>query len=185
MSWRLPRLGVSAKRMSEANIDFAVIETDTSVPAEEAVDDLLLTKRLPPITPPPMRPSSAPPPGGAFTASGTFPTEIAGPQSRPSWWQALLSVTSAPPSLSPAPTDERVLRRRIGATCAGMAIGFVILALALGLRGVEPSYSPTVSAALILARALVALGFLGFGYGLLRMAERLFSRGGASSADLG
>jgi hypothetical protein len=175
--------------MSEAQIEFAVQEPDTSAPLDDPADDLLLTKRLPPITPPPlMRPSSVPPPRGAFTASGTFPTDASGPQSRPSWWQALLTATFPPPSLAPAPpTDARVLRRRIGATCAGMAVGFVILALALGLRGVEPSYSPTVSAALILARALVALGFLGFGYGLLRMAERLFTagHGGSGASDLG
>lgn len=75
----------------------------------------------------------------------------------------------------PAPTDDRVLRRRIGATCGGMALGFVILALALGLRGAEPAYVPAVSAALIVARAFVALGFLAFGYGLLRMGERFFT----------
>jgi hypothetical protein len=70
---------------------------------------------------------------------------------------------------------ERVTRRRIGATCAGMAMGFVILALALGLRNGEPSYTPSVTAALILSRTLIALGFLAFGYGLLRMAERFIS----------
>ena len=58
-----------------------------------------------------------------------------------------------------------------------MAIGFVILALALGLRGAEAAFSPTISAALVLGRSLVAVGFLGFGYGLLSMAERLFTSG--------
>jgi hypothetical protein len=79
--------------------------------------------------------------------------------------------------------EERMTRRRIGATCAGMALGFVILALALGLRGAEPGYVPVVSAAVILSRSLVALGFLGFGYGLLRMAERFLvpARGETSS----
>jgi len=75
------------------------------------------------------------------------------------------------------------MKRRIGATCAGMALGFVILALALGLRGAEPAYSPTVSAALVIARAMVALGFLGFGYGMLQMAERLFTGGADRSSS--
>ncbi len=95
-----------------------------------------------------------------------------------SWWKALLTATVPPPSVSMSmsiPTDDRVLGRRIGATCAGIALGFVILALGLGLRGAEPAYVPTVSAALILARSFVALGFLAFGYGLLRMGERFFT----------
>jgi hypothetical protein len=53
----------------------------------------------------------------------------------------------------------------------------VILALGLGLRGAEAAYSPTVTAALVLGRSLVAVGFLAFGYGLLRMAERLITSG--------
>ena len=97
------------------------------------------------------------------------------PQPRTSWWKALLTATSPPPSnVVSVPTDERVVRRRIGATCAGMAIGFVILALALGLRGAEPAFSPAVAAAMVVARAMISLGFLAFGYALLRMAERFF-----------
>ena len=68
-----------------------------------------------------------------------------------------------------------------------MALGFVILALALGLRGAEPAFVPTVSAALIVSRAMVALGFLAFGYGLLRMGERFFTgrSGDAASQNTG
>ena len=40
---------------------------------------------------------------------------------------------------------------------------------------VSPSYTPAVTAALILSRTFVALGFLAFGYGLLRMAERFIT----------
>jgi hypothetical protein len=164
--------------MNEAHIDLTSQDSTQEVPAaDESGDDRLLTRRLPPMTPPPPRvasvPPSAPPP--PFAPSGTYPAN-AGTQARTSWWNALLTATFPPPSVAPAaPTDERVLRRRIGATCAGMALGFVILGLALGLRGAEPAYSPVVSAALVLSRSLVALGFLGFGYGLLRMAERLFT----------
>jgi hypothetical protein len=63
-----------------------------------------------------------------------------------------------------------------------MALGFVILALALGLRGAEAAYSPTITAALVLGRSLVAVGFLGFGYGLLSMAERLITSGSDRSS---
>jgi hypothetical protein len=167
--------------MNEAQIDLTSPDSSQQE-VTQAEDDRLLTHRLPPMTPPPPRvasvpPSSPPPalaPSGTYLAGGSLP-----PQPRTSWWNALLTATFPPPSLAPAPpVDERVLRRRIGATCAGMALGFVILALALGLRGAEPAFSPTVGAALVISRALVALGFLGFGHGLLRMAERLFTTAG-------
>jgi hypothetical protein len=186
--WRLTLGGVSAFPMNEANIDLTA--QDSSQEVSDA-DDRLLTRRLPPITPPPPRVASVPPssPPPSFAPSGTY--LASGPsQPRTSWWHALLTATFPPPSLAPAVmvlTDERIMRRRIGATCAGMALGFVILALALGLRGSEPAFSPTVGAALVIARALVALGFLGFGYGLLRMAERLLTGPSRSAppSDLG
>jgi hypothetical protein len=169
--------------MNEAHIDLTSQDSTQEVPAaDESGDDRLLTRRLPPMTPPPPRVASVPPssPPPALAPSGTYPANSA-PQPRTSWWSALLTATSPPPMVAPAvPTDDRILRRRIGATCAGMALGFVILGLALGLRGAEPAYTPMVAAALVLSRALVALGFLAFGYGLLRMAERLFSGLGAS-----
>jgi hypothetical protein len=165
--------------MTEAQIDLAAQDSSHEMTADMP-DDRLLTTRLPPITPPPIRPASVPPssPPPSFAPSGTYRAEVrSSVQPRPSWWQSLLTATFPPTSYAPypsAPTDERVLRRRVGATCAGMALGFVILALALGLRSVEPSYSPVVSAALVLSRSLVALGFLAFGHSLLRMAERFF-----------
>lgn len=170
--------------MNEAEIDLAGQESGGEVPAEEP-DNRLLTKRLPPITPPPMRPSSSPPPGlstaPSYAPSGTYRSDG---QPATSWWRALLTATFPPaaPSipvhetLVPSSARDLVLYRRIGATCAGMALGFVILALALGLRGAEPAYSPAVSAALIVSRTLMAIGFLAFGHGLLRMAERFFVR---------
>jgi hypothetical protein len=167
--------------MSEAQVDLGVQDFGNDVPSDES-DDRLLTTRLPPITPPPLRPPSVPPSAmptqPPFAPSGTYRTEV---QPTNSWWRALLTATFPPPampSIAPpvnAEERERVLRRRIGATCAGMAIGFVILALALGLRGAEPAYSAAVSAALVLSRSLVALGFLAFGYALLRMAERVLT----------
>jgi len=151
--------------MNEAQIDLNAQDSSQQVDPEE---DKLLTRRLPAVTPPPPRaigvPASAPPPALGPT--------------RPSWWRSFLAGGAPSPHMAPAaPTDERILKRRIGATCAGMAIGFVILALALGLRGAEAAFSPTISAALVLGRSLVAVGFLGFGYGLLSMAVRLFTSG--------
>jgi hypothetical protein len=188
--------------MNEANLDVSPQDSDSQADQSgDLPDDRMLTTRLPPITPPPQRhpsapppavqPSSAyPPPGGSYRndlsttthprAANSIPA-----QTRTSWWKALITATVPPPSVAPrAPTDDRLLRRRIGATCSGMALGFVILALALGLRGAEPAYVPAVSAALIVARAFVALGFLAFGYGLLRMGERFFTgRPGDGSAQ--
>jgi hypothetical protein len=162
--------------MNEAHIDLNAQDSSRGSGEPQPDDDRLLTTRLPPMTPPPMRPASVPPSAiPSFAPSGTYRSD-AGP--RTSWWQALLTATFPPPSVAPAAsaaTDDRVFRRRIGATCAGMALGFVILALALGLRGAEPAYTPVVSAALIVARSIVALGFLAFGHSLLRMAERFFT----------
>src|SRR5579859_3664026 len=177
MSWRVTPASVIAFLMNEAQIDLSDQDSTQEV---DAADDRLLTRRLPPATPPPPRtasvpPSSPPPPLGP---SGTYPASAAPApaQVQRGWWSALLTSTLPPPSVTPlAPTDERVLKRRIGATCAGMAVGFVILALALGLRGAEAAYNPTITAALVLGRSLVAVGFLGFGYGLLSMAERLLN----------
>jgi hypothetical protein len=189
ISWRVTAGGVSAFLMNEAKIDLSAQDSSQEV-AEDAADDRLLTRRLPPMTPPPPRVTSVPPssPPPAFAPSGTYPANATGgPQPRPSWLHALLTATFPPPAAA-APTDEGVMKRRIGATCAGMALGFVILALALGLRGVEPAYTPAVSAALVIARAMIALGFLGFGYGLLGMAERLLTSGTETSkppSDLG
>jgi hypothetical protein len=179
MSWRLTAGGVSAFLMNEAKIDLSAQDSSQEVAEGDAVDDRLLTRRLPPITPPPPRAASVPPSSPpVFAPSGTFPSNAAtttgASQPRSSWWHGLLTATF-PPAAETTATDEGVMKRRIGATCAGMALGFVILALALALRGAEPAYSPTVAAALVIARAMVALGFLGFGYGLLRMAERLLT----------
>jgi hypothetical protein len=172
--------------MNEAHIDLNAQDSSRGG-LEPEVDDRLLTTRLPPMTPPPLRPASVPPssPPPPFAPSGTYRSDT-GPRS--SWWRALLTATFPPQAVAPAPTDDRVFRKRLGATCAGMALGFVILALALGLRGVEPAYTPVVSAALIVSRSFVALGFLAFGHSLLRMAERFFTGRlppPSSSSDLG
>jgi len=168
--------------MNEASAQLAERDSEADMPTVMS-DDKLLTTRLPPVTPPPMRPPSVPPAAEAQHAhsyapvSGTYRDDVSiPPQPRTSWWKALPTSTSPPPPPSNATvlTDERVVRRRVGATCAGMAIGFVILALALGLRGAEPAFSPIVAAAMVVARAMIAVGFLAFGYGLLRMAERFF-----------
>ncbi len=188
MCWRLTLGGVSAFPMNEAKIDLSAQDSSQEVAEGEAVDDWLLTRRLPPITPPPPRAVSVAPssPPASFAPSGTYSSNVANTtgaaQPRTSWWHGLLTATM-PPAAEATAADEGVMKRRIGATCAGMALGFVILALALALRGAEPAYSPTVAGALVIARAMVALGFLGFGYGLLRMAERLLTAAPTDTAN--
>ena len=133
--------------MDESNAELAERDSEADMPtvmSTAASEDKLLTTRLPPMTPPPMRPPSVPPGAEASPSYGPVSATYRGdrrdtsipPQPRTSWWKALLTATyPPPPSIAPIQTDERVVRRRIGATCAGMAIGFAILALALGLRG--------------------------------------------------
>jgi hypothetical protein len=176
--------------MNEANVDLAGQKAAAEVPSAESAetaDDRMLTTRLPPITPPPPRtasvPPSNPPPAPSFAPSATYRSDAALPPApRTSWWRALLTATFPPPPDIPADqtevlraAEDRLMRRRVGATCAGMALGFVILALAMGLRGAEPAYTPIVSAAMVVSRSLIALGFLAFGASLLRMAERFLT----------
>jgi hypothetical protein len=162
--------------------------TETS--SSDVPEDRLLTTRLPPISPPHYHYSSAPPASLDSPLSRLPPVPLAPPsapyraqdisappQPKPSWWRTLLTATVPPPPVSVATsaTDEGVVRRRIAATCAGMALGFVILSLALGLRGADPSPVPIIGAALVIARAAVSLGFLAFGHALLRMSERFLT----------
>jgi hypothetical protein len=66
------------------------------------------------------------------------------------------------------------LRRRIGAASGVLGLFFVVLGLVLGLRGAPgASQAPVVIASLVLARALMCLGMLGLGVGLMRFGARL------------
>jgi hypothetical protein len=191
--------------MSDAKYDLTREESDSDVESRRdrpsaSPDDHLMTRRMPAISPPPMRPGtlSSPPPPPAIPRMPSFVPGIegvgsagystdapAGAQPRASWWRALLTTTFAP-AASASALDANALRRRMAAACAGLALGLVLLALVLGFRS-APSLEPAVAAAVVVSRALVALGMIAFGGALLRTAERFLAASGlltpAESAD--
>jgi hypothetical protein len=135
-------------------------------------DDHLPTTRLPPL------PRSAPISPGS---QGQFsqPLGLASPQPKSSWWRALIASTLPPPDRSAVAVDARVVDRAVALFCIAMALVLVLVALAIGLREApaQPSIPAGVVAALVIARALLALAFLALGAMLLRMAERFFVGG--------
>jgi hypothetical protein len=149
--------------------------------------DELMTMRLPPATPPPPAmhfattstqplPASFPQPARVPVVDGGAHYRSAPPAaSRPTWLRALLDSTFPPPTATPDPSARRMARRTAGAVCVGLALAFALVAMITGLRGApdDPAMAPTVAAALVIARALVAVGSGAFSFGLLRMAERL------------
>jgi hypothetical protein len=153
------------------NDDSAAHDVDSMARTHSVLpEDHLATTRLPPISPPPMRG-----PGGSQPPPSMLPQR----QPRTSWWQALLTATFPPTPAPSAPTDERVVSRRIGLACGALSLVLLVIALGVGFRGVPSPFSssPTVVAALVLARALMALGVLAFGYALLGIGERFFNAG--------
>jgi hypothetical protein len=104
-----------------------------------------------------------------------YPSEPPAPLPRTSWWRTLLDSTLAPP----AATDSHALQRRIGATCGGLALAFVAVALVVGLRGVpsQAAGAPAAAIVVIVARTVIAAGMLGLAYVLLRMGERFYAEG--------
>jgi len=150
--------------------------------------DELMTMRLPPATPPPPPmhfattstqplPASFPPPARVpVVGDGAAYYRSAPPAaSRPTWLRALLDSTFPLPTATPDPSARRMARRTAGAVCVGLALAFTLVAMITGLRGApdDAAMAPTVAAALVISRALVAVGSGAFSFGLLRMAERL------------
>ncbi len=180
--------------MSDAKFDLTREESDSEVDSRRdrpsaTPDDHLMTRRMPPISPPPMRTLSSPPPppviprmpsfvpGSVDGAVSRYNTDVTpGPPPRASWWRAMLTATFAP-AAGANPVDANALRRRIAATCAGFALALVVLALVLGFRS-APSLEPAVAAAVVVSRALVALGMIAFGVALLHTAERFLAAAG-------
>ena len=170
-------------------------------------DDRLATTRLPALAPPPRphRTGSTPPPPSvvvagqsampmgapAYMATGADgmgrPAMSSSVQARPAWWKTLLA-SSFPPPPALSPVVDRILEKRIGLASAALSLVLLVFALAVGLRGAPPlsARSPMVDAALVLARALMGLGLLGFGIALLGVGARFFlggSRGDGSRSD--
>jgi hypothetical protein len=168
---------------------------------DRSSDDRLPTTRLPPIAPPPLRaPSVPPPPPLSFAPpvlssretptvppqSGRPTTEgagrlavdaVAGP--KPSWFRALLTTTSPPP----APVDAR---RTVVLGCVLAACAFAVIALVFAFRSVPylDTMQPVVAAAVVLTRAILAIGAGALTYGLLRIAERISTAGTTSGASM-
>jgi hypothetical protein len=177
---------------------------DTGGPGhpESLVEDHLVTTRLPPIPrPPPLaRVASAPPPlhpvppSASLAATAPPSTTYEGdpPQAGPSaaspadarssWWRALLQSTRAAATQDVSRPSSAV-QLRIAASSAALAVVTVPIAAIIGLRDAPSDIlvPPTVSAAVVIARALVAVGLIAFSVALLQIAERLFAvgKGGA------
>jgi hypothetical protein len=178
--------------MNEANVEFLDpdllkdAEATNQRPALSPDGDELKTTRLPPLTPPPpamasMPPlPSFPPPDLAptFTVSQVTPRYEAepAPTSKPSWLRALLTSTFPPPSTERTPSPHAPVRASTAGTIfAVLGLVFAAVSLVTGLKGApsEPGVAPIVAAALVIARALVALGAGALSFGMFRQAERL------------
>jgi hypothetical protein len=93
---------------------------------------------------------------------------------KPSWLRALLATMSGPAAEGHA--SKGLINPHVaGIVFASLGLVFAGVALVTGLRGApsDATMAPAVAAALVLARALVALGAGALSFGMLRQAERL------------
>jgi hypothetical protein len=102
------------------------------------------------------------------------------PALRTSWWKALLVSTRPPADVAsaPAPLDGRGAQEPIAAASAVLGLVLMIVALVVGLREAPAGFlvAPVVSAAVVIARASVAVALLVIGLTCLRAAERIYFR---------
>jgi hypothetical protein len=178
-------------------------EATNQRPALSPDGDELKTAVRPPLTPPPPPlPAASMPPLPSFAAPSPAPSfsvaPLAGPapaasstqppaysraaSPRPSWLQSLLTTTFPPPGTAHhANPDAPIRPSTAGAVFAAMGLFFAFVALVTGLRGApEEIMPPVVAAALVIARALVALGAGALSFAMLRQAERLLVKDPAS-----
>jgi hypothetical protein len=178
--------------MNEAQVEYLDpdllkdAEATNQRPALSPDGDEVKTTRLPPLTPPPPAATSMPPlpsfpppeMAPTFTVSQVSPRYEAAPApaTKPSWLRTLLTSTFPPSSTqrNPAP-DAPVKATTAGTIFAVLGLVFAVVALVTGLRGApsDATVPPIVSAALVIARALVALGAGALSFGMFRQAERL------------
>lgn len=163
-------------------------ESTSQHAAVPAAGDELKTVRLPPATPPPppmhFTTASMPPLPSAFPPPARVPAVEDGsaryrsahpPAARPTWLRALLDSTFPMPTATRDPQAQHMARGTAGAVCVGLALTLAVVAMITGLRGApdDSAMAPAVAAALVIARAVFAIGAGAFSFGLLRMAERL------------
>ncbi len=110
-------------------------------------------------------------PMGGNAPGGLYPSEPPAPLPRTSWWRSLIAPTVSP---GPDGAEEESADRRIGKTCLGMAFGFALLSLLVGLRA-APAEPPAVAVAVVTSRTIIALGLIAFGYAAMRVGERFFA----------
>jgi hypothetical protein len=166
-------------------------------PALSAAAEDLKTTRFAGVLPsagePPL-PSFPPPsesaPAAAFAAQAAYvapPSPAQPPRAlepaprppKPSWLRALLASTVSAPGTGEGRVDRGVISpHAAGALFASLGLVFAGVALVTGLRGApaDATMAPAVAAALVLARALVALGAGALSFAMLRQAERLLVR---------
>ncbi|HEY3820416.1 MAG TPA: hypothetical protein VGL81_24795 [Polyangiaceae bacterium] len=183
--------------MSEANADFLDsgllndAEATNQRPALSPDGEELKTTRLPSMTPPPPPlptaslpplppvtfPPAAPAPSFAIdTGTTRYRSEPPPAGPKPSWLQALLTTTFPPPAAQRhAGPHAPVSMQTAGTVFAVMGLIFAVVALVTGLRGVpsDSAVAPVVTAAYVIARALVALGAGALSFAMFRQAERL------------
>ncbi len=190
--------------MNEANLNLADRLTADEgepplAPRNHGGVDELATTRLPPVPHPPHLPSSRPPSNAPSSLAPILPpveANAAGaspfrppPHTSTSWWRSLLASTSPPPTAgmgSVLNASTSVPAHRFAAVCGAVAAGLFVVALIVGLWGAPSQIfmPPIVSAAIVIARALVGLGLLGFSVALLRMGERALFRASNEAGEL-
>ncbi len=97
------------------------------------------------------------------------------PAARPSWIKSLLVTSFPPPGVTPSPDQVRLTKRALGAVLALLGLAAAVVALVTGLRGIpeDPQTPETVVVAVLLARALIAVGAGVFSFAMFRMTEKL------------
>lgn len=182
----LPALVIEGPRVEAA-------QAKVEVAAPEAASDAEKTTQLPslaPLAPDPepvienletfkMQPLPAPDPLPRFEDSVTIHREPPPPATRPSWIKSLLVTSFPPPGITPSPDQVRLTKRTVGAVLAVLGLAAAVVALVTGLRGIpdDPSTPETVVVAVLLARALIAVGAGTFSFAMFRMTEKLVTDG--------
>lgn len=173
--------------MAELHLGGTVPGTGPEAPTDSTngSDEHLPTTKLPPLPAPPLavRRSNSPP--GSIASSKGDSGESSQADGPTTWWQAILTSIGLRRGAggSKREADAQVVERCAGAVCGAFGLALFFLALGVGLRSapVEVSGQPLVAAATVLARAAVACGMLAFGFGLVRIGERLLVSRGSSS----